>query len=48
MYHYALLKEVGKLNKPVLLKRGMSATIKEWTIAAEYIAQSGSAYDIIL
>ncbi len=47
MYHYALLKEVGKLNKPVLLKRGMSATIKEWTMAAEYIAQSGNT-NIIL
>ncbi len=42
MYHYALLKEVGKLDKPVLLKRGMSATIREWTMAAEYIAQSGN------
>lgn len=47
MYHYALLKEVGRLGKPVLLKRGMSATIKEWTLAAEYIAQSGNT-DIIL
>lgn len=47
MYHYALLKEVGKLGKPVLLKRGMSATIKEWTMAAEYIAQSGNT-DILL
>jgi len=47
MYHYALLKEVGKLDKPVLLKRGMSATIREWTLAAEYIAQSGNT-DIIL
>lgn len=47
MYHYALLKEVGKLGKPVLLKRGMSATIKEWALAAEYIAQSGNM-DIIL
>lgn len=47
MYHYALLKEAGKLNKPILLKRGMSATLKEWTLAAEYIAQSGNT-DIIL
>lgn len=47
MYHYALLKEMGKINKPVLLKRGMSATIKEWTMAAEYIAQSGNT-NIIL
>ena len=47
MYHYALLKEAGKLKKPILLKRGMSATLKEWILAAEYIAQSGNT-DIIL
>jgi len=41
MYNYSLLKSVGKLNKPVLLKRGMSATIKEWVLAAEYLADSG-------
>jgi len=43
MYHYALLSEVGKLGKPVLLKRGMSATIREWMMAAEYIAQEGNS-----
>lgn len=47
MYHYALLKEAGRIKKPILLKRGMSATIKEWAMAAEYIAQSGNT-DIIL
>lgn len=42
MYNYSLLKAVGQINKPVLLKRGMSATIKEWIMAAEYIAMSGN------
>lgn len=47
MYNYSLLKTVGKIDKPVLLKRGMSATIKEWIMAAEYIAMSGNT-NIIL
>lgn len=47
MYNYPLLKELGKVNKPILLKRGMSATIKEWIMAAEYIASGGNT-DIIL
>ncbi|QAT40022.1 3-deoxy-7-phosphoheptulonate synthase [Clostridium sp. JN-9] len=42
MYNYSLLKEVGKLNIPVLLKRGMSATISEWLYAAEYIMSEGN------
>ncbi|MDF2883448.1 MAG: aroF [Clostridiaceae bacterium] len=42
MYNYSLLKEVGKLQKPVLLKRGMSATISEWLYAAEYIMSEGN------
>jgi 3-deoxy-7-phosphoheptulonate synthase len=42
MYNYSLLKIMGQINKPVLLKRGMSATIKEWIMAAEYIAMSGN------
>jgi len=42
MYNYSLLKAVGKSDKPVLLKRGMSATIREWIMAAEYIASSGN------
>ena len=37
MQNFTLLKEVGKLNKPVLLKRGLSATYEEWLMAAEYI-----------
>lgn len=42
MYNYTLLKELGKLKVPVLLKRGMSATINEWLNAAEYILSSGN------
>lgn len=42
MFNYALLKKVGRYNKPVLLKRGFNATIKEWIMAAEYIALSGN------
>ncbi|CAM2802606.1 3-deoxy-7-phosphoheptulonate synthase [Hathewaya histolytica] len=42
MYNYALLKEVGKCNKPIMLKRGISATIKEWLFASEYILKEGN------
>lgn len=42
MYNYELLKELGKINKPVLLKRGFSATYKEWLLAAEYILKGGN------
>ena len=42
MQNFSLLKEVGKSNKPVMLKRGMSATIKEWIMAAEYIKVGGN------
>lgn len=47
MYNYSLLKELGTLEKPILLKRGMSATLKEWMMAAEYIAFHGNS-NIIL
>jgi 3-deoxy-7-phosphoheptulonate synthase len=43
MQNFSLLKHVGKLKKPVLLKRGMSATIKELLLAAEYIVSEGNA-----
>jgi 3-deoxy-7-phosphoheptulonate synthase len=46
MQNFELLKEVGRVNKPVILKRGMSATISEWLMAAEYIAAGGN-HDII-
>lgn len=42
MYNYSLLKEVGKLKTPILLKRGMSATLSEWLYAAEYIMANGN------
>ncbi len=42
MQNYRLLTEVGKLNKPVILKRGYAATIEEWLLAAEYIASEGN------
>jgi len=42
MQNFELLKEVGRLNIPVILKRGMSATIQEFILAAEYIAVQGN------
>jgi 3-deoxy-7-phosphoheptulonate synthase len=42
MQNFDLLKAVGRVNKPVILKRGMSATIGEWLMAAEYIAAGGN------
>ncbi len=47
MQNFSLLKEVGKTKKPVMLKRGMSATIKEWLMSAEYILANGN-FDVIL
>ncbi len=42
MQNFSLLDEVGKVNKPVMLKRGMSATIQEWLLSAEYILSQGN------
>ncbi|HIK29765.1 MAG TPA: 3-deoxy-7-phosphoheptulonate synthase [Oscillatoriales cyanobacterium M59_W2019_021] len=42
MQNFALLKKVGAQDKPVLLKRGMSATIEEWLMAAEYVLAAGN------
>ncbi|HSC78948.1 MAG TPA: 3-deoxy-7-phosphoheptulonate synthase [Chitinolyticbacter sp.] len=47
MQNFDLLKEVGRVNKPIILKRGLSATISEWLMAAEYIAAGGN-HNIIL
>ncbi|MCH8873062.1 3-deoxy-7-phosphoheptulonate synthase [candidate division KSB1 bacterium] len=47
MQNFSLLKELGKIRKPVLLKRGMSATIEETLMAAEYIMAGGN-YQVIL
>jgi 3-deoxy-7-phosphoheptulonate synthase len=42
MQNYILLDEVGKVDVPVMLKRGMSATIEEWLLAAEYVLAQGN------
>ena len=42
MQNFDLLKQLGKSNKPILLKRGMSATIEEWLMSAEYILAAGN------
>jgi 3-deoxy-7-phosphoheptulonate synthase len=47
MQNFDLLKEVGRIGKPVMLKRGMSATIEEFLAAAEYVVNEGNA-DVIL
>ena len=47
MQNFSLLKEVGKTKKPVLLKRGLAATVEEWLMSAEYMMSEGN-YHIIL
>ena len=47
MQNFVLLKELGKIKKPILLKRGMSATIEELLLSAEYILSQGN-YEVIL
>ncbi len=47
MQNFSLLREVGRANRPVLLKRGMSATIEEWLMAAEYVMSEGN-HQVIL
>jgi 3-deoxy-7-phosphoheptulonate synthase len=47
MQNFDLLKELGRVRRPVLLKRGMAATIEEWLLSAEYILAGGNA-DVIL
>ncbi|HVK10359.1 MAG TPA: 3-deoxy-7-phosphoheptulonate synthase [Gemmataceae bacterium] len=47
MQNFSLLKRVGKCRKPVLLKRGMSATLEEWLMAAEYVLAGGN-YQVML
>ncbi|MFC1535224.1 3-deoxy-7-phosphoheptulonate synthase [Thermodesulfobacteriota bacterium] len=46
MQNFSLLKEVGKVDKPVLLKRGMYSTLEEWLNCAEYILAEGNPYVI--
>jgi 3-deoxy-7-phosphoheptulonate synthase len=47
MQNFNLLSALGQIRKPILLKRGMSATIQEWLLASEYI-MSGGNYEVIL
>lgn len=47
MQNYSLLYEVGQMDKPVLLKRGFSATLEEWLLAAEYIVAAGNPQVIL-
>ncbi len=47
MQNYPLLREVGKINKPILLKRGLSATYEEFLLAAEYIMAEGNRQVIL-
>jgi 3-deoxy-7-phosphoheptulonate synthase len=47
MQNYSLLRQLGQVKRPILLKRGPSATIKEWLMAAEYIVSSGN-YQVAL
>ena len=42
MQNFSLLERVGELGKPVMLKRGLSSTVKEWLMAAEYIVSRGN------
>ncbi|MFM6911923.1 MAG: N-acetylneuraminate synthase family protein, partial [Dolichospermum sp.] len=47
MQNFSMLKKVGSQPKPVLLKRGMAATIEDWLMAAEYILAAGNPHVIL-
>jgi 3-deoxy-7-phosphoheptulonate synthase len=47
MQNFTLLRELGRLRKPVLLKRGISATIEEWLLSAEYVLAGGNGQVIL-
>ncbi len=47
MQNYSLLRRAGRSHKPIVLKRGMSATIEEWLMAAEYILEGGNTQVIL-
>jgi len=47
MQNFELLKLVGRINKPIILKRGLSATVEEWLLAAEYILSTGNSQVIL-
>lgn len=47
MQNFSLLEELGKIDKPILLKRGLAATVEEWLLAAEYIFSEGNSKVIL-
>ncbi len=47
MHNFSLLRKLGRIDKPVVLKRGMAATIEEWLLAAEYILEGGNTRVIL-
>jgi 3-deoxy-7-phosphoheptulonate synthase len=47
MQNYTLLREMGKVRKPILLKRGISATLEEWLLSAEYLLSGGNTQVIL-
>lgn len=47
MQNFSLLKELGKIDKAIMLKRGIAATIEEWLMSAEYILAGGNK-DVVL
>ncbi len=47
MHNYPMLERLGRIKNPIILKRGMSATYKEWQLAAEYIVESGNSNVIL-
>ena len=47
MQNFDLLKELGRSKKPIMLKRGMASTVKDWLLSAEYILQNGN-FNVIL
>ena len=47
MQNYTLLRELGRVKTPILLKRGISATIEEWLLSAEYVLSGGNG-DVVL
>src|SRR5260370_8661539 len=47
MQNFALLRRLATVNKPILLKRGPSATVKEWFLAAEYLLSGGNQHVVL-
>lgn len=47
MHNFSMLRKLGRIDKPIVLKRGLSATIEEWLMAAEYILSAGNSKVIL-